>query len=166
MEIFYILTTLGAGSFIGIVVKHFLDKSKEKEERIFSAKRESFIKAIGIISGFADRTAHFLLTNIINHKTIDSIKLVKYKSELSEGLAPAILCASEELGRKLRKFNNLTMDLSELIEKLLLVAKKNKDGDYFINGDEQSPKELIDLKQKLHDFEIELIRDLKKELGF
>ena len=57
------LAVLGFGGIVGVVLKHFLDRSREKKLNAFGMKREAYIKAIAEISGLADKTFLDLISN-------------------------------------------------------------------------------------------------------
>lgn len=160
MDLIQILGLLGVGSFVGIVVKHFLDKDEEKQLRDFNFKKEVFTKAVSVVSGFANRTVHFFLKNS-NEGKIDQVAVIDYMAVLNESLAPVLLFADKDLSLKIKSFTNLAFELSEIMNGLM---------DNHIKGEkiEDTPhaKKMSEWKDKIFALEKDLIDSMKKDLRF
>lgn len=163
MDILQVLTIFGFGSFFGIVVKHFLDKGKEKEARIFAIKHEAYSRAIGVLSGFGNRTVHFILSNS-KRGEVGHVSFIDYLTKVSEEIAPAILLSGQGLEEKLSQINNRALGVFEIIRVLLNNTEKTAEGHYVAGKPIEVAKELLQWKTKQEEFEKELVYEMRKEL--
>ena len=163
MTVISYLITLGFGSIIGILVKHFLDKNREKKLNTFGMKREAYMKAIAEISGLADRTFLFALKNN-DEGDVSAIAITDYMADIQSKTSGARLVATKNINNSLGKITSIIIDGTEVISKTLKSTKKVGDK-YVISLEQPAAQELVKWKKQTNVWESNIISAMQRELG-
>lgn len=157
------LVAFGVGGIIGIIVKHFLDRSREKKLNTFEMKREAYTKAIVEISGLADKTFLFALKN--NDKgDVSAIAITDYMADIQSKTSGARLVATKNINNSLGKITSIIIDGTGIISKTLKSTKKVGDK-YVISLEQPAAQELVKWKKQTNIWESNIISAMQKELG-
>jgi hypothetical protein len=158
--IYTVVSTLGLGSLIGIGAKHFLDRGRELDKRVFEARRDAYSKAAATVCGFGHRTVHHIAKNGKDGRT-DSIAFVGYLQEISADLSPAILVARPSLAKELQNFTTLAIEGHEIVARLV---SRFKDGQT-PGKEDKDTLVLSGWKTEIETLENTILQEMKKELG-
>lgn len=157
------LAALGVGGIVGVIVKHFLDKNREKKISSFAMKKEAYMKAIATISGLADKAFLVMLKN--NDKgDISGIAITNHIAEIESKIAGARLIATKDINKLFSAIAPIIIDGMRIVTDTLKSTKK-KNNKYFISLKQPAAQELVVWKKAVNELENRIISAIQKELG-
>ncbi len=157
------LTVLGAGGIIGAIVKHFLDKSREKNISSFAMKKEAYMEAIATISGLADKAFLVMLKNN-DEGDINAIAMTDHIAEIESKIAGARLIATKDINKLFGAIAPIIVDGMRIVTDTLKSTKKI-DGKHFISLEQPAAQELVVWKKAVDELNNRIISAIQKDLG-
>lgn len=157
------LSVLGAGGIIGAIVKHFLDKSREKNTSSFAMKKEAYMKAIATISGLADKAFLVMLKNN-DEGDISAIAITDYIAEIETKIAGARLIATKDINKLFGAIAPIIVDGMRIVTDTLKSTKKIGDK-HFISLEQPAARELVVWKKAVNELENRIVSAIQKDLG-
>ncbi|USN53525.1 MAG: hypothetical protein H6760_05235 [Candidatus Nomurabacteria bacterium] len=135
-DIAQLASTLGLGAFLGILIKHFLDKSRNSQVMLFEARRRAYKDVIGRINNF------------FSEDDMRGLGRLERRMRMNSFFSESLLLG----GRQLQEAIHAYMDEVDEVEERM-------------NKDETSEEEAAQLDEQLSQTISKIEALMRKELG-
>ncbi|MFH0952120.1 MAG: hypothetical protein V1838_02925 [Patescibacteria group bacterium] len=107
LDIAKTFSLLGLGAFIGIIIKHFLDKSRNNQAMLFEARRRAYKDVIGRINNF------------FQEDDARGLNRLERKIRMNSFFSEAELLGSDRLRQAIHEYINKVDSLDDKIEQAI-----------------------------------------------
>jgi flagellar motor component MotA len=102
--IIQLASTLGLGALLGVLIKNFLDRNREAQARLFTARREAYKNVIGRINNFfSERETH-------------GLNRVERRIQMNTFFSDALLLGGQDLRAAIQEYMDRVDDIDTKID--------------------------------------------------